>query len=131
MKLRTTFWGADVLFEGDLSLALRAIPAGARGTCALVTPAPAQGIGPDEIFHELFPIANGQGSFGLAVQADSSAAIIDLSARRVVEQVAATGFAANARAQIDLGGIWMRLDNTGSPALPDTPDDRLNFTTVV
>src|SRR5262245_44954091 len=118
MRLSTTFRGGDLLFEGDLPLVLRAIPAGATVTKASVTVAPAQR--PSQ-FHEAFPIGAGRGDFGLVVQAAQDWAIVDLGIRRTIEGVEATGLDAGkgVNVQLDLGGTWVQLDKNGNIAMPN------------
>src|SRR5262249_23473050 len=121
MKLSTTFRGEDLLFEGDLQLLLRAIPAGAKMTRAQVTLAPtiSSTADPDQRFHETLAVSNGQGDFGLSVQATPGAAIVDLSARRTVERIAATGMGQNINVQLDMGGVWMPINGSGMPISPN------------
>jgi len=61
MKLRTTFWGNDMLFEGDLPLTLRALPIGSKVTKATITLTPviATDQTPAQQFHERLLAAAG------------------------------------------------------------------------
>jgi len=126
MELRTTFHGGDILFEGDLPLLLRALPAGATVTHATLTVAPAQGTDQSERFHESFDLTSGTAEFGVVVQPGNGNAIVDLGARRTITELELAGLSSgnalphNIAVQLDLGGIWLQLDQNGNPAQPNT-----------
>lgn len=132
MKLSTTFWGDDLLFEGDLSLSLRALPAGARITRAVATLAPTgSALRPGPLFEEVFPIdSNGRGPFGLLIQQESApvATVVALGARRSVQRLTVEGvgttIASGAFVQIDMGGLWMGVDRSGNLTSANTADRR-------
>ncbi len=132
MKLSTTFWGDDLLFEGDLSLSLRVLPAGARITRAVATLAPAgSALRPGPLFEEVFPIdSNGRGPFGLLIQQEHApvATVVALGARRSVQRLTVAGvgttIANGAFVQIDMGGLWMGVDRSGNLTSATTADRR-------
>ncbi|HWQ15748.1 MAG TPA: choice-of-anchor R domain-containing protein, partial [Roseiflexaceae bacterium] len=131
MKLTTSFFGDDLLFEGDVALTLRALPAGARVTRAVATLAPvASSRAGSQPFVEEFAVAGGGGPFGLLVEAEPAppAAVVDLGARRTVQRLGVTGLASGSAGgaflQLDMGGVWVMLDNQGSPTTTVTPARR-------
>ncbi|MGD2076749.1 MAG: hypothetical protein PVH18_00050 [Chloroflexota bacterium] len=132
MKLTTTFHGNDLLFEGDLSLMLKALPSGARVTAATATLAPSQSvIGGTEKYVETLQLANGLGEHGIAAQASAGSAIVDLGARRTLRTILArqlSSAAQDAYVHVDMGGTWLQLDNNGGIALPDTDAPDLDWT---
>ena len=119
MKLQTTFHGNDVLFEGDLPLALRAIPAGAHVTRATLTLAPVSNKATDPVSFEESLQGAGGARFGLDVRPTSTEVVIDLGARRTVASVAGLQkSASNIGVQLDMGGLWLAIDGNGSPLIP-------------
>lgn len=123
MLLQTTFHGHDLLFEGDLPLRLRAIPAGATITRAIITLEPVtSALGNSPLFQETLSFQNGRGPFSLLAESQNSYLILDLGARRTLKRVAVSGVSAadNAHVQLDMGGLWLALDNNAGIVTPDT-----------
>jgi hypothetical protein len=122
MKLTTTYRGDELLFEGDLPLTLRALPAGARLTRAQATIAPVER-DPQQPFREPLALDAGRGSFGLSAQTIGGATVVDLGARRTVEQLRLGSLTAGTTVtvQVDMGGTWVRIDNQGNLVQNDTP----------
>jgi DNA-binding beta-propeller fold protein YncE len=126
MKLRTTFHGNDLLFEGDLPLSLRALPTGAKVERAVITLSPVTPTEPIGAvrFKEQFPVKDGSGAFGIATQADATSSLLDLNARRTIQTIQFQKTITTPRLFTDLGGTWIQLDANGQlfpPATPGTP----------
>lgn len=117
MQLITSFHGDELLFEGDLPLTLRAIPAGARirRARATLTPAVPGGAPPDDLFRETITVSGGRGDFGVLARAEGDAAIIDFGARRNVELIAGANLGARIRLHLDVGGAWLLVNQNGVP----------------
>jgi hypothetical protein len=130
MKLTTTYWGGDDLFEGDRTVWLRALPAGAIVTQATLTLKPAQRA-LDAQFQETFTFSSLANSgellasdWGITQIANQSVEI-DFHARRTLAAVQGTGGALTL--QVDLGGAYVGVSNDGTIGKSEFP---VNFATT-
>jgi hypothetical protein len=119
MKLRTIFRGGDLPFEGDIHLELRGLPVDAqivRGT-ARVAPLPSI---------ETIPLgATPPYLWGVTKEGGT----VDFHARRVVSQVKIPGTtpgttSGTVHVQLDMGGVWVTLNNDGTLAVPQDGKSR-------
>ncbi len=118
MRLHNVYQGKDRPFEGDLTLMLRGLPAGARVTNATVTVSPAASFLDETIF------VQGAGSFGCERLAENE---IHFHARRMLSRVTAQGTAA--QLFVDFGaGIYTQVTATGALRTPDTSPEELKLT---
>jgi len=107
MKLQATFAGN--LFEGDLILPLRGLPQEAQVSAATAQITPTW----DDV-DVLLP-GNPADHWGITWDGDT----LDFHARRTVRAVRVGTTTGTAHVQIDMGGIWVRLNNDGSLSVPD------------
>lgn len=130
MKLTETYSGNNQRFEGDLTLMLRTLPAGARATKASLALQPVAPEG-GTLFRESLLFSGNQGELGAEKTQGSNAIEVDFHARRTLAR--ALGSGGNFTLQVDMGGalVGVAADGTflsgaGSPwtvALPPTQDN--------
>jgi hypothetical protein len=115
VKLKTTYLGRDEPFEGDRTLWLRALPAGAKVTRATIT------LKDDAPFQETFtfvtPADSGElpaKDWGITKTSPGSFIEVDFHARRTL--VGVTGSGGSSTLQVDLGGVYVGIANDGTMA---------------
>lgn len=105
-------------FEGDLTLELAALPAGARVTASTLTVSPVAA-GPGGTFAEELLLAGGTGGFGATTSRGPGYVEVDFHARRGL--VAATPVSTPATAptlQVDVGGLLLDVGSAGQVPAP-------------
>lgn len=139
MILNANFPGDTIRFEGDRTVILRQLPAGAQIASARVTVTPVAPPGrPDLLFQEVltFPGSGATtpdvGEWGMtrAVAPGSGATLgsveVDFHARRTLAAVGGTNIAAATNGGVLLvdlgGGVFMRITQDGALATPDDTD---------
>lgn len=130
MKLTETYSGNNQRFEGDLTLMLRTLPAGAQATKATLTlrPVPPEG---GTLFRESLLFSGNQGELGAEKTQGGNTIEVDFHARRTLAR--ALGSGGNFTLQVDMGGalVGVAADGTflsggGAPwtvVLPPTQDN--------
>jgi len=110
MKLNVVLQSQNTPFEGDCIVQLRGLPANAAvtGASARITPSEAE------------ETVSLEGSAPLPWGITLDGNIVDFHARRLVSQARLKFDRANARVRVDMGGLWVALNNDGSLAMPDT-----------
>jgi hypothetical protein len=127
MKLRTAWHGDAHPFEGDITLTLRALPADAIITHAVVTLTPRSAVD-DRPFEERFvlgpavpPPALPAADYGVRAEQSQSQLDVELGVRRRVMGLAGIGLT-GATLAIDLGGVLVDVGQRGTILVPpDTP----------
>jgi len=109
VNLQITYQGDNDPFEGDRTLWLRSLPAGARVTKATVTLTPKGG--PE--FQETITFEDGRGDLGTTKISDANFVEVDLHARRTLAVVGGTNIA-GAILQVDLGGTYVEINGRGA-----------------
>ena len=132
MNLNAEFAGETIRFEGDRTLLLRQLPAGAQVQSARVTVTPQAPPGaPDRLFEEVltFPASGPLGEWGMTRVATPGSVEVDLHARRTLAAVQGTNIAAGSGSVagtvllVDLGGgVFMPIAQNGALATPDNTD---------
>ena len=128
MRTSDRYDGSNVPFQGDLTLLVQSIPAGARVTKATLTLTPTKGA-QGELFEENIFFANGQGDWGATKAKGDGFVEVDFHARRTLGSVAGTNIAAvpgagtstgapGANLQVDLGGIYVEINDKGAIKSP-------------
>jgi DNA-binding beta-propeller fold protein YncE len=120
MKRSERFAGSDAPFEGDRTLWVRSIPVGAQLSSALLTLTPVAAAG-RPLFEESITFSGAVGTLG-ATQSRNDAGSrhwteLDFHQRRTVTQITG-GDLSGAEVQIDLGGVYVRLNDVGAPFTP-------------
>ena len=128
MRTSDRYDGSNVPFQGDLTLLVQSIPAGARVTKATLTLTPTKGA-QGELFEENIVFANGQGDWGATKTKGDGFVEVDFHARCTLGSVAGTNIAAvpgagtstgapGANLQVDLGGIYVEINDKGAIKSP-------------
>ena len=130
MKLTETYSGNNQRFEGDLTLMLRTLPAGAQATKATLTLRPVAPEG-GTLFRESLLFSGNQGELGAEKTQGGNTIEVDFHARRTLAR--ALGSGGNFTLQVDMGGalVGVAADGTflsggGAPwtvVLPPTQDN--------
>jgi DNA-binding beta-propeller fold protein YncE len=120
MKLSVQFAGQHDPFEGDRTLHLRGLPVGGQITSAQVTLRPIQAV-------ETIAFNNGVGDWGATKERSipEGWVAVDLHAHRMISRLigSANPTNDNITVQIDIGGIWVRVAEDATIAIPG--DDNL------
>jgi len=136
MKLTETYSGNNQRFEGDLTLLLRTLPAGARATRATLTLQPVAPVG-GTLFRESLLFSGTQGELGAEKNLGSDFIEIDFHGRRTLAR--AQGSGGSFTLQVDMGGALVGvaangtfLSNSGSawPVVMPATQDNLPTLTV-
>ncbi|HEY9640728.1 MAG TPA: hypothetical protein V6C57_09600 [Coleofasciculaceae cyanobacterium] len=133
MKLTTTYRGGEDPFEGDRTVWLRALPAGAIVTRATLTLKPAQRA-VDAQFQETFTFGSAANAGELLardwgiIPVTGQAVEIDFHARRTLAAVEGTG--GSLTLQVDLGGAYVGVANDGTLIAPGKTPLPVNFSTT-
>ena len=132
MNLNVDFPGQTIRFEGDRTVLLRQLPAGAQVQRARITVTPEAPPGcVDCRFQEVLsfpggPSAGDVGEFGMTKVVTSGVVEVDFHARRTLAALAGTSIAADANGAVLLvdlgGGVFMRIAQDGALATPDDDD---------
>lgn len=130
MKLTETYSGNNQRFEGELTLMLRTLPAGARATRATLALRPVAPEG-GTLFRESLLFSGNQGELGAEKTLGGNHIEVDFHARRTLAR--ALGSGGNFSLQVDMGGalVGVAADGTflsggGSPwtvVLPPAQDN--------
>lgn len=122
MKLKDDYSGENAPFEGDRTLWLHSLPAGAIVERAMVTVSPA-----DSAFIETFSETTSANhllarDWGITINSpfQSGWSEVDFHARRTLVSVQGTNLV-GATLQVDLGGIYANISATGTIKSPDDP----------
>ena len=128
MKLYEKYQGADDPFEGDSTLWLRSLPAGARVIKAVVKLKPVALPG-GTLFEETITFTDGQGGLGaikIPGTSVSNFVEVDFHARRTLAAVEGTEIVVvpgtttlGAGLQVDMGGAYVGIANDGTFMAPD------------
>jgi hypothetical protein len=108
MNLTETYSGKNERFEGDLTLWLRTLPAGARATRATLTLQPPE----EKLFREALAFTDGQGELGAEANIGANFIEVDFHARRTLAR--AEGSDGNFTLQVDMGGAWVGVAADGT-----------------
>lgn len=119
MKLTANFPGKDIRFEGDRTLRLRGLPAGAQVRHAAITLTPVSAPG-RSLFEELLTFSGDTAGLGATKVTDDDFVEVDLHARRTLAKAFGPN-TLNRRLLVDPGaGIFMEVAESGAIG-PGTP----------
>lgn len=111
MNLTETYSGQNERFEGDLTLLLRTLPAGARATRATLTLQPVAPLG-GALFRESLLFNNTQGELGAERTLSGQAIEVDFHVRRTLAR--AQGSGGSFELQVDMGGALVGVAANGT-----------------
>jgi hypothetical protein len=119
MKLLDTYHGGDDEFEGDHTVTLRALPAGALIRRAIITLTPAQPATGTQ-FEEILSFTDSPGDWGVTRNSSSAGRFVevDFHARRTLVMVTGSNLPGT-NLQVDLGGTYVELNDRGAIRAPD------------
>lgn len=111
MNLTESYSGNNQRFEGDLTLMLRTLPAGARATRAILTLQPVAPAG-GTLFRESLLFTGAQGELGAESNSGSDFIGVDFHARRTLAR--AQGSGGSFTLQVDMGGALVAVADNGT-----------------
>lgn len=127
MRLRDSYDGSGVPFQGDRTALLRSIPVNARIERATVVVTPFDATRGAEPFAETTAFAGATGTWGATKTVVAGAGgwvEIDFHARRTLASLSGSNLTGTSL-QVDFGGVFVELNPAGSVR---TPNDPLPFT---
>jgi len=119
VQLQATYRGADDPFEGDRTVLLRGLPAGALVRKATLSITPTAAVPPRKAFEERFvfpPLGDGDlpaPAWGVTSTPNGSSVEIDFHARRTLAAVSGSSVT-NASLAADVGGVFVDLKKNGA-----------------
>lgn len=121
MRLTDRYDGSNDPFEGDRTLLLKTIPAGARIERASARVTPVDSTAGANPFAETFAFAGSAGDWGATkTVAPGRWVEVDFHARRTVVAVAGSRLS-DTSIQVDLGGVFVEINANGSIRTPNDP----------
>lgn len=123
MRLNATIPGDAVRFEGDRTVQIRGLPAGAQIKKATITLTPVAAPG-RALFEEVLSFTNGVGEFGMTKVQSTGAVDVDFHIRRKLAVVRGSANLGGSRLLVDLGsGVFTGINQLGGVATSDTITD--------
>lgn len=116
MKLKDRYPGGDSPFEGDRTLWLRSLPAGARVAKASLTFTPVAPPGGSK-FTEVINFTGSEGDLGATKVTGTGFVEVDFHVRRTLAGVEGNSVA-SANLQVDMGGAYAEINERGAMKAP-------------
>ena len=117
MKLLDQYDGSGTPFEGDRTLLLHGLPAGARILHARINLTPIDTSGGSDPFTETITFTGHRGDWGATKAVNADWVEVDFHARRTLAWLKGSNLN-NATLQIDLGGAYVEINDKGALAAP-------------
>ena len=123
MQRSEQFDGGAAPFEGERTIIVRSIPEGAQLSSAVLTLTPVAAPGAP-LFEESITFTGATGTLGATQSRNDATSVhwseIDFHQRRTVTRFAGSGLF-QAEVQVDLGGLYVQLNDVGAPKAPGDP----------